>query len=380
MTASLAQEPMAPENGNEAPRANFVKRVAQFEVKAGRVPRRELMHFSRQMAVFIRAGIPILEALDAIREEVTNKRLREVLDDMSDRLRAGDNFATSLGRHADVFPAFYLGMIDTAEVTGRLDDVFDRLGDYIERDIDARQKVLSALTYPAVVIGLAVFVVIVLTVYVMPKFQTLFKSLDAKLPLPTRILLDVSHAISTYWYLVLGIPALLVIACMLAWRTERGRYLFDKLILGAPAVGTIVRFAILERFCRVLAAMTTAGVPLSKALDVSAGATANRMYKEKLAVAREEMLRGEGLAGPLSRSGVFPGAARQMLAVGEASGTLDIQLETAATYFDRELNYRLKRFTNLFEPAVIMVVGVLVGFVAIAMVSAMYGIYRQVKV
>jgi type IV pilus assembly protein PilC len=165
-----------------------------------------------------------------------------------------------------------------------------------------------------------------------------------------------------------------------ARRSKAGRAKLDAILLKIPVAGDLLRHAILERICRILASMMRAGVPLPDAMVVTAEATNNAVYRQGLDTVRTEMLQGRGLAGPVAQSGLFPGAVRQMFRVGEDTGTLDQQLQTAATYYDRELDYRIKRFTSLFEPAVIVVVGLIVGFVAVALVSAMYGIYHQVKI
>jgi type IV pilus assembly protein PilC len=172
----------------------------------------------------------------------------------------------------------------------------------------------------------------------------------------------------------------LSIALFVLSRTPKGKEIKDTLILKIPIIGTLIHTAIVERFCRLLASMTIAGVSLPEALAVTTAATNNTVFRRGLTAARAAMMRGEGLAGPLAMTGLFPGAARQMFAVGESTGNLDDQLQSAANYLDRELDYRLKRFTTLIEPAVILAVGLIVGFVAIALVSAMYGIYHQVKV
>jgi type IV pilus assembly protein PilC len=163
-------------------------------------------------------------------------------------------------------------------------------------------------------------------------------------------------------------------------RTQKGKEIKDRLVLKIPIIGQLIHTAIIERFCRLLASMTLAGVALPEAIAVTTAATNNTVFRRALTVARSAMMRGDGLAGPLSATGLFPGAAKQMFAVGESTGNLDEQLQAAANYLDRELDYKLKRFTTLIEPAVIIAVGVIVGFVAIALVSALYGIYRQVKV
>jgi type IV pilus assembly protein PilC len=221
-------------------------------------------------------------------------------------------------------------------------------------------------------------VVVILTVWVIPKFETFFKSFNAKLPLTTRILLSVAAFFSNWWFAIAGVLLLIAFGIFLMAKTTRGREFRDKALLHIPVVGDLLRHAILERFCRILSAMVMSGVPLPEAMVVTTTATNNAVFKKGLAKAREAMLRGEGLATPMSQTGLFPAAAKQMFKVGEATGTLDDQLEIAATYFDRELDYKLSRFTSLFEPAVILFAGLFVGFVAIALVSAMYGIYRQV--
>ena len=373
-------EPEAPPPPTEEKEPNAVARLLQFEITPKKVPRRELMHFSRQMAVFIQAGIPILEAIDAIREEMGNKKLREVLLDIQERLRNGETFADAAATHPEAFPDFYLGILRSAEVTGNLDEVLVRLSDYIDRDLAARRRITGALTYPIAVLCLSVVVVIVLTAFVLPRFETFFESLDAKLPLVTRILLSVSHFITHRWYVIAGVIGLLFATAIWMVKSRRGRAARDRIALKLPVVGELVRFAVLERFCRILSSMVVSGVPLPEALSVTTGAVHNDVFRRGLEDAQEAMVRGEGLARPLSATGLFPAAARQMFRVGESTGTLDDQLETAATFFDRELEFKLKRFTDLFEPAVIIFVGVVVGFVAIALVSAMYGIFRQVHV
>jgi type IV pilus assembly protein PilC len=356
------------------------KGLLQFEITRKRVPRKELMQFSRQLSVFLRAGIPVLDALEMIEEETTNKLFKKVLVDIIEQIRGGDTFAGAAKAHPEAFPQMYLGVLEVAEVTGHLDRVLRQLADYIERDLAARRKVSSALMYPAVVAVMAVITVVVLTGFVLPRFKTFFASLNAKLPLPTRMLMSVSHIVSAGWPFFVGFLGLVVVALWLGARTQKGRDIRDRVLLSIPVIGDLVKHAILERFARVLSSMVRAGVQLPAALLITADGTSNSVYKHALLDAREAMIEGEGLAQPIAATGLFPSAARQMLRVGEETGTLGEQLETTAEYFEQELDFRITRFTNLFEPAVIIFMGVVVGFVAIALVSAMYGIFRQVKV
>jgi len=355
------------------------KSLSSFEITKKKVPRKEVMHFSRQMGVFMKAGIPIMEALEVIEIETTEKLMKKVISEMVVDLRAGDTFAAAARSHPEAFPNFYVGILESAELTGNLDTVLDQLADYIERDVEARSTLTSALIYPAVVFCMSIGVVIVLATFVMPRFVVFFNSLHAKLPLPTRMLLSASSAFSHYWYVLFGLIVVTATTIISMRRAPGGRAILDGFILKLPVLGLLVQAAVLERVCRVLSSMIKAGVDLPQAMSVTADASNNAVYKNGLARIREQMMEGQGLAAPLAETGIFPGAAKQMFRVGEETGTLDVQLETAAAYYHRELEVRVKHFTSLFEPAVIIFMGVVVGFVAVALISAMYGIYSQVK-
>jgi type IV pilus assembly protein PilC len=356
------------------------RNLLQLEITKKKIKRRDLMHFSRQMAVFTRAGIPVLEALDVMTEELGTKHFAVILAQMADALRNGATFAGAAAEHPEIFPPYYLGILRSAELTGNLDRALDQLSDYIERDIEARRKVVAALTYPGIVMCFAILAIVVIVVVALPHFKTFFASLTAKLPLVTRMLLGVANFFTNDWVGIVTFVAAIAVMVLLGIVTERGRAIRDSLLLKLPVAGDLVGTAIIERFCRILYSMVTSGVPLPDALQVTTETTTNRVYKHGLTGVRDAMLRGEGLAGPLNASGLFPATARHMFLVGERTGTMDNQLETAAGYYDRELEYKLKRFTNLFEPAVIVFVGVIVGFVAVALIAAMYGIYRQVHI
>jgi len=353
--------------------------LMQIEITKKKVPRKDVMNFTRQLAVFIRSGIPIMEALEVIVEETQSKLLKGILLNMVDDLRAGDTFATAASGHPEAFPTFYVGILESAELTGNLDGVLNQLADYIDRDTKARGRISAALVYPAVVSVMALVTVIVLGVFVLPRFVVFFKALHAKLPLPTRMLLGASGFFSTWWYVLLAVIIALVAGFITMRRNPKGRRIMDKVLLKLPVVGDLTQTAILERVCRVLSSMLRAGVDLPRSMTITADSSNNAIYREALYGIRDEMMEGQGLAGPIARTGLFPGAARQMFRVGEETGSLDQQLEVAAAYYNRELETKLERATSLFEPAIIVVMGVVVGFVAVALVSAMYGIYNQVK-
>jgi type IV pilus assembly protein PilC len=351
----------------------------QRDITPTRIKRDELMNLSRQLAAFIKAGITILDAIALLAGEAGSKPVRRVLGAIEDDIRGGATLSDAVDQHPQDFPDFYRGILRSAELTGRLDTVLDQLSTYLERDLVARKKIKSAMIYPAVVLGLSMVTVCVLAIYVLPKFKVFFKSLGAKLPLPTRMLLAFTDFLGTYWWaLLLGVFVTVGLVA-LTQVGERGRMVRDKLILRMPIIGETVRYALVERFCRMLASMVDAGVPLPAAMSTTIDSLRNLVYRRGLGQARVAMLEGDGLAAPIAATGLFPGTAVQMLRVGESTGSLDQQLESAAEYFGRELDYKINRLTTLFEPIVITVMGVIVGFVAVAFVSAMYGIFRQVK-
>jgi type IV pilus assembly protein PilC len=354
--------------------------LAKFEITKKKVPRQDVMNFTRQLAVFMRAGIPIMEALEVIVEETQNKMMKVVIKEMVDSLRAGDTFAAAAAIHPEAFPNFYVGILESAELTGNLDVVLNQLADYMDRDAKARSKVTAAMIYPSVVAGMSVVTVLVLAVFVMPRFEVFFKSLHAKLPLVTRMLLGTTGFMGKYWYGELAFMLIVVGGFIAMRRSEKGTNLLDRLMLKLPVIGDLTETAIIERVCRVLASMLRAGVDLPRSMAVTADSANNSVYRKALEGVREAMMQGEGLAEPIAMTGLFPAAARQMFRVGEETGTLDQQLEVAATYYNRELETKLERATALFEPAIIIFMGVVVGFVAVALISAMYGIYNQVKV
>jgi type IV pilus assembly protein PilC len=356
------------------------KSLLQFEITQKKVKKRELMHLCRQLAVFLRAGVSVIEALHVLSLETRDKVLKSALDGMRTSLEGGARFSEAASEHSELFPGYSVEILRSAELTGNLDEVLDQLGDYLERELDTSQKVKSALTYPIIVVGLAIAVTVVLTVYVLPKFKTFFASLNAKLPLPTRMLLAIANWVTAWGLFVGALVVGLTIVGLILGRTPKGKEIRDKAVLKIPIIGGLIHTAIIERFCRLLSSMTTAGVALPEAVAVTTAATNNTVFRHGLTEARGAMMRGEGLAGPLADTGLFPGAACQMFRVGESTGNLDGQLHAAADYLDRDLDYRLKRFTTLIEPAMILAVGFIVGFVAIALVSAMYGIFHQVKV
>ena len=366
----------APGTGDEAgpETAAKVKREPR-EVMPAKVRGKDLMHLSRQLAAFLRAGIPILDGLSLLARDTTNTTLRRTLDDVADQLRQGSPLGEAFERHPKVFPTAYRSMVRSAELTGNLDTVLDRLTIYVEREVEAKRKIRSAMTYPLVIVVLSVAVSVLLVTFVLPKFKLFFASFDQQLPLPTRMLLGLSDLVQQWWWAMVVVTLVAAVVSTLFLRSERGKLARDRVVGRLPVLGKALQYSITERFARVLSAMLRSGVQLGEAIDVAAAATNNRPAVLALKVARERMLSGEGISGPLADTGLFPPAAVQMMRVGEDTGSLDDQLDVVAEFYEKELDEKVKQITTLMEPAVLIVMGGIVGFVALALVSAMYGIY-----
>ncbi|MGW6199554.1 type II secretion system F family protein [Kribbella sp. NPDC055110] len=353
--------------------------VLQLEITPHRVKREEVMHLSRQLGAFIKSGLPLIDAVHSLGEEADNASVRRMMAEVEHGLRGGEKLSDCFDRHPKIFPEFYRGILRSAELSGQLDTVLQQLATYLERDLEARRKVKQAMIYPSIVAVMSTVTVIVLAAFVLPRFKDFFASLHATLPLPTRMLLAVTDFLTAWWWAVGGGVAVLALLVFGIVQTHGGRYLRDRLFLALPVLGSTIQFALVERFCRILASMVGAGVQLPEALRVATGSLPNLVFRRSLGVAGEALLEGEGLARPLAATKLFPKTAAQMMRVGEDTGTLDTQLEVTAEYYEGELDYKLKKLIGLFEPLVIVVMGVIVGFVAVALVSAMYGIFRQVQ-
>jgi type IV pilus assembly protein PilC len=270
-------------------------------------------------------------------------------------------------------------MLASAEYTGNLDSVLAQLAQYLERDIAAKRQVKSALTYPTVVMVVAFVAVIIMSVFVLPKFTGLYRSLGAKLPLPTRMLIGFTDFMTSFWLYVLGVMAVIVFGFVAVIGGARGKGRRDAFAMKLPLVGNLFHLISLERFCRVLSSLSSAGVPLPVAIGLSADSTNNTLFKTSMVTVRETLIRGGGLYEPMAETGLFPIAARQMIQVGERTGLLGNQLGKAASYYEREVTFTMKKATELFQPAVITLVAVVVGFIAVAQVAAMYSIFGQIK-
>jgi type IV pilus assembly protein PilC len=335
--------------------------------------------FTRQLATFVGAGVAMTRALTVIAEETASPLFKRVILTVLDDLERGQNLSESLVKHPKVFPSLYVDLIRVAELTGNLEATLKELAGYLRRDLNTVRRVRTAMIYPAVILVVATAVVIILVFFALPAFVKIFAEFRVQLPLSTRILIAIV-AFTRAWGLAIGaVFVALIGAVVFALRTQRGVYAKDVISLRVPVMGPIVLSAVLNRFSRTLAMVLKAGVPLGQTFDAVIAGTGNKVFQRGLATVKEQMTGGEGFAGPLLRTHLFPPMLTQMVRVGEETGTLDTYLEQAADFYEEELDYRIRAMTSLIEPVMTVAVGLVVGFIAVSLISAMYGLVGALK-
>ncbi len=315
----------------------------------------------------IGAGLPIVRSLQLLAEQAERGPLRLTLHDVARRVEAGSTLGDAASAHRDVFPVLYLSLIRAGELGGVLEAVLHRLAAYLEQSARLRRTVLGALAYPAVVVAAALAVTAVLLGWVVPVFAGVFTSAGGELPAPTRLVLACSSAFRAHWVALGAVAGAGGIALGLAARTERGRLLHDRAVLRIPRLGDLLAKAAVARATRTLGTMLACGVAILDALDVAAHTAGNRVVAEAFTRARAGLARGCPLAQPLAECPVIPPMARQMVAVGEATGTLDVMLARVADAYDDEVQAEASALLTLLEPALILFLGLVVGGLVISM-------------
>ncbi|MGH2659260.1 MAG: type II secretion system F family protein, partial [Actinomycetota bacterium] len=333
----------------------------EINLRPGRVKLKDLAVFSRQFATMVNSGLPILRALAILGDQTENKELEKVLTQVRVDVEQGQSLSGAMDRHPKAFNDLYIAMVKSGETGGVLDTVLLRVADNIEREVELRRKIKSAMTYPLVVVILVTFILAAMLLFVVPQFETIYAQLGGKLPLPTRILLGVSQALRNYWYLFMGFVAASVFALRRYKRTERGRATVDAAKLKIPIFGQLFRKTALARFSSTLGMLLRSGVPILQALDIVADTVNNKVISKAVIDVQGSVREGESIAKPLSKHAVFPPMVVQMLAVGEETGAVDTMLEKVATFYDSEVDAMVDALTSLIEPILIVILGGVVG-------------------
>ena len=333
----------------------------------GRVRDKDLTVFTRQIATMINAGLPLVQSLEGLASQQPNKQFKRILTKIREDVEGGSTFAASIKRHPAVFTSLYMSMVEAGEAGGFLDTVLNRLAGYIEKSMTLRRKVKGAMIYPVTIITVAVAVVIFLLIFVIPTFKTLFEGFGAALPLPTRIVLELSRLVKTHLLAGLGTLVGAVFGVRFYYRTEKGKKVIDSLLLRLPVIGQLIRKVSVAKFTRTLGTLVSSGVPILDGLNITARVAGNKVVEEAILKTRSSIAEGKTIADPLGASGIFPPMVVQMISVGEQTGALDSMLAKIADFYDAEVDQAVSNLTTLLEPIMIVFLGVVVGGVIIAM-------------
>jgi type IV pilus assembly protein PilC len=333
----------------------------------GRVKKKSLAIFTRQLATMIDAGLPLVQSLEILSQQEENETFQEIIKTIKNEVEAGATLAAALQKHPRVFDNMYVNLVVAAEEAGTLDVILNRLATHIEKMEALKKKIKSAMVYPAMIVTVAIGVTVVLMVFVVPVFEKLFAGIGSSLPLPTQVVIGISNIFKRYLPIVILIVVIAAVALNRYYKTEDGKRKIDELLLKAPIFGELIRKVSVSRFARTLATLVTSGVPILESLNIVAGAAGNKVVEEAILKGRVSISEGQTISQPLTESGVFPAMVTQMIAVGETTGSLELMLTKIADFYDDEVDMAVATLSSMLEPVLMIFLGVIVGGLVISM-------------
>jgi type IV pilus assembly protein PilC len=343
-----------------------------------RIKPREIIMFSRQLAILLESGTDIVNSLDLLQSQIVNPTLQSVIQEVASAIRGGSSLSAALAKHPGAFPEIYHRTVAAGEQGGNLEIVLRQMADYLERGAITEKKIKAALTYPVIVAVVAIVVVSILVAFVLPTFTALITAMGAELPLPTRILMAITGWLTAYGFILLGAMLLAGLSVWIYTRSPAGKYQRDRLLLGAPVVGRILLLSELSRCCRSMILLFKVGLPLPEIMAMAIRIANNKAIVEALTGVQQELIRGEGLSAPMAKRKLFLPLMVQMAKVGEATGNLDHTLATVAQSFEVEADDRTSAAVGLIQPAMTIIIGLIVAFIALALISAMFAMYAEI--
>ncbi len=346
----------------------------------GKVKDKDIVVFTRQFATMIDAGLPLVQALDILSAQVENKTLGKTLQEIKVDVESGATYADALKKHPKIFSELYVNMVAAGEAGGILDTILNRLAAYIEKAMKLKKKVKGAMVYPAVVTSIAVLVIAIIMIFVVPTFSKMFSQLGGTLPLPTRIVINLSNFIAGVGgLLILGGIIAFVIFIVQVRRTEKGRYIIDSILLKLPIFGLLINKVAVAKFTRTLGTLVSSGVPILDGLEITAKTSGNKVIEYAIMEVRKGVVGGKTLAEPITKAKVFPPMVTHMIAVGESTGALDAMLGKIADFYDDEVDASVSNLTAMMEPLLMVFLGTTVGFIVIAMYLPIFKLITLIK-
>jgi type IV pilus assembly protein PilC len=345
-----------------------------------RIKPREIIMFSRQLALLLESGTDIVTSLELLQGQSTNRGLKAIIGQVASDIRGGTSLSTALSKHPRAFPEIYHRTIAAGEQGGNMEVVLRQMADYLERSLNTEKKIKGALSYPLMLAVVALVVIVIMITFVMPTFIDLYSAFDVELPVATQMLLDVSGWLIQYGlFLLLALVAVVIVGYVYI-RTPVGRYQKDKLMLNIPLIGRITVLSELSRCCRTMALLFKVGLPLPEIMSLVIHGSNNKAMVEALTEVQQELIRGQGLSKPMSKNKLFLPLMVQMVGVGEETGNLDNTLTTVAQSYEVEADDRTSAAVGFIQPAMIIMIAIVIGFIAVSLLSAMYSIYGQISI
>jgi type IV pilus assembly protein PilC len=335
---------------------------------------RDVIVFSRQLATLVERGVNAFAALEILRDQIRNPAFRDVVASLVQDLEQGTSFADAVSKHPNAFPPMYSRMVGVGEKTGNLHQVLRQVAGYMEKEKAALKRVSGALVYPALVLVVACGVVAILMTFTLPPLLDMFTEFDAELPLVTKVLVGTVGLVTGYWQFYLPVMAVAVILVVLRVRTPAGRGELDRLLLAVPLIGSIIAQREMAHLCRTMSLSLQAGLSMVEAMDLSIQTAQNTVVRQALANVRTRVVEGRGLHQALDADGLFPSLLVQMVRVGEQVGTLGLDLETVGDLYEQEVDERVNFLLAMMQPALILILGVVVAFIAISVIMPMYSV------
>ncbi len=348
-------------------------------VSFGKIKQKSLVVFSRQFATMIDAGIPILRCLDILSGQTKDPILKPVLQQVTQDVKGGMSLNESMAKHPRVFNKLYVNMVRAAELGGILDTILDRLSGFLEYEAEVKSKIKSAMMYPVLVMIFSVLMLFVLFSFVLPRFKDIFDGMDVQLPAVTSMLFAVGDFMSKFWWLILLLAISIFVGIKLYGRTTSGRYQLDFFKLKVPIIGELSLKMSVARFCRTFGTLISSGVPMMRSLEIVGDTLGNAVLADAVEQTRLSIREGNKLSSPLAASGLFPTMVTQMIDVGEESGRLSEMLVKVGDFYDQEVESTVKGLTSMIEPMLIIFLGVVVGFIAISVMTPIFTLVNSIR-
>ncbi len=340
---------------------------------------KDVILFTKQLYTLLKSGVPILVSLKAIKEQSANPAFKQLMEHIAHEVEQGNSLSSAMGEYHKIFPSIYVNSVKIGEISGTLEDTLQYLYKFLEEENEIRQNVKKALRYPILVISGLIFAFIIFTTVVIPKFIPIFTSSGLELPLPTRVLIGLYHLISNYGLFLLAGFIIAIVVAVLYVRTEKGRYMYHRILLSMPIIGSLLTKVNISRFAKTFHTMNRTGIPVIKAFETMQETIENEVYRKELKGILEQIKEGAGIAHSLANSPYFSSFVVEMISIGEKSGALDEMLESISNYYDLEVNETVKNMTALIEPIVTVALGGMVIILALAIFLPMWDMMNLIQ-